>query len=144
MFLGRFGRALRTRSLKIASALDACTGGTTWRTYSSGSKRSRPSLPRRLAMSKPVAYRITRNTSTPWDGMLLPSTLAAGCWEERPLGVSSAIIKSVEDKPLLPGQWIDDLPEPLETVEDVKDLFERVDKLKAARLAEAVRKAALS
>jgi hypothetical protein len=46
----------------------------------------------------------------------------------------------MDDKPLLPGQWIDDLPEPLETEADVKDLFERVDKLKAARLAEAIRK----
>jgi hypothetical protein len=44
----------------------------------------------------------------------------------------------MEDKSLLPGQWIDDLPEPLETVADVKDLFERVDKLKAARLEAAI------
>jgi hypothetical protein len=50
----------------------------------------------------------------------------------------------MDDKPLLPGQWIDDLPEPLETVADVKDLFERVDKLKAARLAESIRKASLN
>jgi hypothetical protein len=47
----------------------------------------------------------------------------------------------MEDKPLLPGQWIDDLPDPLETVEDVEDLFARVDKLKAARLEAAILRA---
>ena len=48
------------------------------------------------------------------------------------------------DNPLLPGQWIDDLTEPLETVTDVKDLFERVDKLKAARLEAAILRASKS
>jgi hypothetical protein len=43
----------------------------------------------------------------------------------------------MEDKPLLPGQWIDDLPEPLETVEDVEGLFRMVDEKKAERRAEA-------
>jgi hypothetical protein len=47
----------------------------------------------------------------------------------------------MKDKPLMPGQWIDDLPEPYETVSDVKDLFERVDKLKAARLEAAILRA---
>jgi hypothetical protein len=41
------------------------------------------------------------------------------------------------DKPLLPGQWIDDLPEPLETVEDVEELFRMVEEKKAKRRAEA-------
>jgi hypothetical protein len=50
----------------------------------------------------------------------------------------------MEDKPLLPGQWIDDLPEPLETVEDVEELFRMVDEKKAKRLAEAIQKAALN
>jgi hypothetical protein len=50
----------------------------------------------------------------------------------------------MDDKPLLPGQWIDDLPEPLETLEDVEDLMRRVDVLEAKRKAEAVRKAALN
>jgi hypothetical protein len=48
------------------------------------------------------------------------------------------------DKPLLPGQWIDDLPEPLETVEDVEDLMCRVEVAKAKVQAEAIRKAALN
>jgi hypothetical protein len=39
------------------------------------------------------------------------------------------------DEPLKLGQWIDDLPEPLETEADVLDLFERVEKLKAKREA---------
>jgi hypothetical protein len=47
----------------------------------------------------------------------------------------------MDDKPLLPGQWIDDLPEPLETVADVEDLFACVDKLKAARLEAAILRA---
>lgn len=53
----------------------------------------------------------------------------------------SGIMRVMDDKPLLPSQWIDDLPEPLETVEDVNDLFERVDKLKAARLEAAILRA---
>ena len=44
----------------------------------------------------------------------------------------------VEESPE-PGEWIDDLPEPLETVADVEDLFRRVDALKAKR--EAIEKA---
>jgi len=54
---------------------------------------------------------------------------------------SSGIIFSMDDKPLLPGQWIDDLPEPLETEADVEDLFARVDKLKAARIEDAILRA---
>ncbi len=48
------------------------------------------------------------------------------------------------DRPLKPGEWIDDLPEPLETVADVEDLFRRVEELKAKRLEEAIRKASLN
>ena len=58
IFLGRFGRALRTRSLQIMSAPDTCTNGTIWRSYSSGSKRSRPSLPRKLATSEFIIHTI--------------------------------------------------------------------------------------
>jgi hypothetical protein len=50
----------------------------------------------------------------------------------------------MEDKPLLPGQWIDDLPEPLETVADVEDLMRPVEVAKAKLLAEAIRKASLN
>jgi hypothetical protein len=50
----------------------------------------------------------------------------------------------MEDRPLLPGQWIDDLPEPLETVEDVEELFRMVDQKKAMRLEAAIRKANLN
>jgi hypothetical protein len=57
------------------------------------------------------------------------------------IGPSSGIIGCMEDKPFLPGQWIDDLPEPLETVEDVEDLFARVDKLKAAQFVDAILRA---
>jgi len=39
------------------------------------------------------------------------------------------------EEPLKPGQWVDDLPEPLETEADVLDLFGRVEKLKAKREA---------
>ena len=48
----------------------------------------------------------------------------------------------MDDKPRLPGQWIDDLPDPLETVEDVEDRMRRVDSRNAKRKAEAFRKAA--
>jgi hypothetical protein len=41
---------------------------------------------------------------------------------------------------LKPGTfWIDDLPEPLETVADVRDLFERVEVLRASRIAKIER-----
>jgi hypothetical protein len=50
----------------------------------------------------------------------------------------------MDDRPLLPGQWLDDLTEPLETVEDVEDLFARVDKLKAARLEATILRASLN
>jgi hypothetical protein len=53
------------------------------------------------------------------------------------------IIQCME-QPLKPGEWIDDLPEPLETVADVEELSRMVDALKAKRLAEAIRKAALN
>jgi hypothetical protein len=42
---------------------------------------------------------------------------------------------AAENAKLLPGQWLDFLPEPLETVEDVQDLMCRVDALKAKREA---------
>jgi hypothetical protein len=45
------------------------------------------------------------------------------------------------ETPLKPGEWIDDLPDPLETEADVKDVFERVDKLKAARHEAAILRA---
>jgi hypothetical protein len=71
-------------------------------------------------------------------------THAAGLLENHAIRLSSGKIVFMEDKPLLPGQWIDDLPEPLETVADVEELFRMVDTLKAKRLAEAIRKAALN
>jgi hypothetical protein len=38
---------------------------------------------------------------------------------------------------LKPGEfWIDDLPEPLETVADVEDLMRRVEVLKAVRMGD--------
>jgi hypothetical protein len=45
---------------------------------------------------------------------------------------------------ILPGRWIDDLPEPLETAADFEDLMRRADESKAKRLADAIRKAALN
>jgi hypothetical protein len=53
----------------------------------------------------------------------------------------SGIIGLMDDKPLLPGQWIDDLPEPFETVEDVEELFRMVEEKKAERKAEAILRA---
>jgi hypothetical protein len=47
----------------------------------------------------------------------------------------------MDDKPLLPGQWIDDLPEPLETVEDVEELFRMVEEKKAKLRADAIERA---
>jgi hypothetical protein len=41
-------------------------------------------------------------------------------------------------------QWIDDLPEPLKTVEDVEELFRMVDQKNAKRLEAAIRKANLN
>ena len=41
---------------------------------------------------------------------------------------------------LKPGEfWIDDLPEPLETVADVEDLVRRVEVLRASRIKKTVR-----
>jgi hypothetical protein len=40
--------------------------------------------------------------------------------------------------------WVDDLPEPLETVEDVEDLMRLVEEKKAELRKEAIRKAALN
>jgi hypothetical protein len=54
---------------------------------------------------------------------------------------SSGTIACMDDKPLLPGQWIDDLPEPFETVEDVEELFRMVEEKKAKRKAEAILRA---
>jgi hypothetical protein len=48
------------------------------------------------------------------------------------------------EEPLEPDQLIEDLPDPLDTVADVEDLFRRVDALKAKRLEEAIRKASLN
>lgn len=49
------------------------------------------------------------------------------------------------DRPLKPGEWIDDLEwDPLHTVADGEDLFRLVEEKKAKRLAEAIRKAALN
>lgn len=87
------------------------------------------------------AKRIVRNPSAPWDPLRLPSTLAAGSLRDHAIEPTSSIIACMNNKPLLPDQWIDDLPEPLETVEDVDDLFERVDELKAARLEAAILRA---
>jgi hypothetical protein len=39
---------------------------------------------------------------------------------------------------LKPPYWVDNMPDPLDTVADVEDLFARVDKLKAARLEAAI------
>ena len=69
---------------------------------------------------------------------------AAGLVGGKAVGPSSGIIISMEDKPLQPGEWIDDLPDPLETKADVEDLFARVEVLKAKRKAEAIRKASLN
>jgi hypothetical protein len=60
------------------------------------------------------------------------------------IGPSSGIIGCMDDKPLLPGQWIDDLPEPLETEADVEELMRMVEEKKAELKAEAIRKAALN
>jgi hypothetical protein len=43
--------------------------------------------------------------------------------------------------PLPPGYWIDDLPEPLETVEDVEELFRMVEELKAKLREKAIERA---
>jgi hypothetical protein len=48
------------------------------------------------------------------------------------------------ERPLKPGEWIDDLSEPLETVADVEDLMRRVETVKANRVQEAIRKASLN
>lgn len=59
-------------------------------------------------------------------------------------GAFSGIKRFMDDEPLRPGQWIDDLPETLETVEDVEDRMRRVEVLKAKREAEAIRRASLN
>jgi hypothetical protein len=41
--------------------------------------------------------------------------------------------------PLRPGEWIDDLPEPLHAVADVEEVFAMVDRLMAARIVEKIR-----
>jgi hypothetical protein len=49
------------------------------------------------------------------------------------------------DRPLKPGEWIDDLEwDALHTEEDVEDVMRRVEEIKARLLAEAIRKAALN
>jgi hypothetical protein len=46
-----------------------------------------------------------------------------------------------EQAKLKPGEWLDYLPDPLATKEDVEDLFARVAVLKAKRKAEAILRA---
>jgi hypothetical protein len=46
-----------------------------------------------------------------------------------------------EQAKLKPGQWLDYLPDPLHTKEDVEDLFRRVRVLEAKRKAEAILRA---
>jgi len=49
------------------------------------------------------------------------------------------------DKPLKPGEWIDDLEwDALHTKEDVEELFRMVDEKKAKLREEAIRKASLN
>jgi hypothetical protein len=45
----------------------------------------------------------------------------------------------MDDKPLLPGQWIDDTPDPLETVADVEELTKLAHEKMAAILLEKIR-----
>jgi hypothetical protein len=45
----------------------------------------------------------------------------------------------MDEKNLPPGYWLDNMPDPLHTKEDVEDLFRRVDELKAKQ--EAIEKA---
>jgi hypothetical protein len=81
----------------------------------------------------------------PLNGSTGPlARFADGLSGGKALRAYSSIIGYMDDKPLLPGEWIDDLPEPLETVEDVEELFRMVDEKKAKRLAEAIQKAALN
>jgi hypothetical protein len=47
----------------------------------------------------------------------------------------------MDDKPLLPGQWIDDLPDPLDTVADVEELFRMVKDKEAALRGAAIERA---
>jgi hypothetical protein len=56
----------------------------------------------------------------------------------------SGTIFCMDDKPLMPGHWIDDLPEPLETEADVEELMRMVEEKKAKLKAEAILKAALN
>jgi hypothetical protein len=51
----------------------------------------------------------------------------------------SGIIALMDDKPLLPGQWIDDLPDPLATKEDVEELFRMVHEKMTARIIKKIR-----
>ena len=48
------------------------------------------------------------------------------------------------DRPFKPGEWIDDLPEPLDTIEDVEELFRMVEEKKAKLRGDAIRKASLN
>jgi hypothetical protein len=66
---------------------------------------------------------------------------AVGLLGDHALGPSSGIMACMDDKPLLPGQWIDDLPEPLHTKADVLDLFLRVAVEEAKLLAAAIERA---
>jgi hypothetical protein len=45
----------------------------------------------------------------------------------------------MDDKPLLPGQWIDDTSDPLETAADVEELTKLVHEKMAAILLEKIR-----
>jgi|SRR5579863_1830838 len=78
------------------------------------------------------------NRPSPLDSLAGPlARLPGGSWQAR----YKLLQSNAMNVPLKPGQWLDDLPEPLHTVADVKDLFRRVDELKAKRLAEAIRNA---
>jgi hypothetical protein len=45
---------------------------------------------------------------------------------------------------LKPGEGIDELPEPLDSVEDVEEVMRMVEEEKGAHLAAAIRKASLN
>jgi len=68
---------------------------------------------------------------------------ADGLSGDQALEAPSGIMVAMDDKPLLPGQWIDDLEwDALHTEADVEDVMGRVKLLKARLLAGAIRSAA--
>jgi hypothetical protein len=44
-------------------------------------------------------------------------------------------------EPLKPGQWLDNMPDPLDTVAEVEELFRMVEEKKAELRAEAIERA---